>query len=70
MLKESTEANGWVMVKWLHQRLEMVIYPLWPGSREHGGQAVSDEDLFELSSRQTDGTNGNKDCFPCILEKT
>lgn len=65
------EADGRVMVKLLHQRLETVIYPLWPGSRDLRRRAVSEEDPSELStSRLTDGTNSNRDSLLCILEKS
>lgn len=70
VLKESTEAGGGVMVKQLHQRLEMVIYPLWPGLGDHRRHGFYEKDPSELSTRHlTDGINSNRDSLLCILEK-
>lgn len=71
VLKESTEADGRITVELLHHRLEMVIYPLWPGLRDHRRHTVSQDDPSELSaSHLTDGTNSSRCSLPCILEKS
>lgn len=71
VLKEPTEADGRITVELLHHRLEMVIYPLWPGLRDHRRHTVPQYDPSELStSHLTDGTNSSRCSLPCILEKS
>lgn len=61
-LKDSMETDGRVTGKLLHQRLEMVMYPLWADPRDHRRHVVSKEDHSELpTSRLTYGTYSSGD---------